>query len=298
MAAAAPNRISVLRNEHVVPLIPSVREPFGSTQPWDGLLLERHRVEAIEIPEHEHRDFCLHLQLTGNDDMEWWTEGRHGVEKTAPGSLILLPPGTRDRLRWQGSSDRLILSLEPDRLVHLAEELHPGSPAEFTCLWSLKDPSLQHLVSEMGREASEGWPLGSLYADLLGAGLSSQLLRRHVANPVPAPEMKTELPMPRLRHAMEYMTANLHKDLRLEQIARELNLSPFHFARVFRNTTGQTPYQYLLDQRMDRAKYFLKHHNLPVQEIAAMTGFSSSANFVRAFRQKVGVTPGAWRQSA
>jgi hypothetical protein len=94
MADLGADRISVLRDNRVVPLMPS-RLKGGGEQPWRGVLLEQHAVSAIEIPEHEHRELCLHLQTSGDEAMEWWSWGRHGVERTAPGSMIFLPAGTR-----------------------------------------------------------------------------------------------------------------------------------------------------------------------------------------------------------
>jgi AraC family transcriptional regulator len=294
MSGAVQNRISVVRDNELVPLLPSHGE--GREQPWGGVLLERHKVSAIEIPEHTHREMCLHLQVSGQDAMEWWSGGRHGVEKTAPGSMILLPAGTEDRLRWHGESERLILTLRPELLERIAEESSGVAP-EFEARWSLKDAGLRRLLAEMGREASEGWPLGRLYADLTAVGLVNQLLRRHAAHPVDPGLQKGGLPMPQLRHAMEFISANLDRNLSLEEIAREVRLSQFHFVREFRAVTCQTPYQYLLDQRMERARQLLRNRSWTVQEIASMTGFSSPANFVRTFRQRVGVTPGAWRES-
>jgi AraC family transcriptional regulator len=249
----------------------------------------------MEIPEHEHRELCLHLQLTGDDRMQWWSGGHHGVENTFPGSIMLVPAGTRDRALWHGSSERLILSLAPELIRQVASGVG-AEASEFNAKWSLQDATLQRLLFEMGLEASEGWPLGRLYADLTAASLVSQLLRRHAADPIDFGPLRGGLPMPQLRRAMEYITDHLDRDLRLEEIAHEVGLSPFHFAREFRALTNQTPYQYLLDQRMDRAKHLLKNHPWTVQEIAAMTGFHSPVNFVRTFRQRVGATPGAWRK--
>lgn len=281
----------------MVPLLPSAVAKAGKEQPWRGVLLERHTVTPMEIPEHEHKDFCLHLQMTGQEAMEWWSEGQNGLERTVPGSMILLPAGTRDRLLWHGPSERLILSMNPELLKKVAEEAGVSS-LEFEAQWSLHDASLQRLLYEMGREAAEGWPLGRLYADLVSSGLASLLLRRHTVDPVDLGQVRGGLPMPQLRRSMEFITTNLDRDLRLEEIAREVNLSPFHFAREFRAQTGQTPYQYLLDQRMDRAKSLLKNSMWTVQEVAQMTGFHSPVNFVRSFRQRVGMTPGAWRRDA
>jgi AraC family transcriptional regulator len=274
--------------------MPSLHRQTGE-QPWRGVIVESHAVSAIEIPEHEHQELCIHLQTSGNEAAEWWAEGRHGIERTAPGTMLLVPAGTTHRLRWQGASERVILSLHPDRLNQVAEEAGTSSP-EFETQWSLRDAGLQQIILDMGLQASEGWPLGRLYADLTVAGFVNRLLRRYAANPVDMGRIKGGLPIPQLRRVMEYITANLDRDISLEEIAREANQSPFHFARSFRAVTGQTPYQYLIDQRMARAKLLLKTRDWPVQEIAHMTGFQSPVNFVRTFRLRVGQTPGEWRK--
>jgi AraC family transcriptional regulator len=288
------SRISVVRGNEVVPLLPCAAHHVGE-QPWRGVLLERHEIPSMELPEHEHRELCLHLQVRGDDQMQWWSEGRHGVERTFPGSIMVVPPGTRDRTLWKGASERLIVSLKPGFLEEVASSADVRVP-EFKTGWSVNDAGLQRILAEMGREASEGWPLGRLYADLTAANLASALLRRHAFDPVNLGHARGGLPTPQLRRVMEFMTANMDRDLHLDEIAREAGLSSFHFAREFRSVTSQTPYQYLLDQRIDRAKWLLKNHAWAVQEVAAMTGFQSPVNFVRAFRQRVGVTPGAWRK--
>jgi len=292
----AARRISVVRDQHLVPLLASAQDRGSGEQPWKGVLLERHVVQRSEIPEHEHPDLCLHLQLSGDDRFEWWSAGRNAIEATAPGSMILIPPGTRDRLRWQGRSERIIVSVDGRGLAELAHELGAATVPEFRGDWALHDPSMQRLVAEMGKEARNGWPLGTLYADLLSMGMESQLLRSHAIAPVKSPAAKGGLSLPRLKRAMEYMNANLMEDVQLQAVAKELELSSSHFAHEFRNSTGQTPYQYLLDQRMAKAKGMLRDTRWPVQYISELTGFRSPVNFVRAFRQREGRTPDAWRR--
>lgn len=293
----AAGRISVVRDHHLVPLLTSAHPDPISQQPWKGVLLESHIVQQSEIPQHEHPDLVLHLQLAGTDDFEWWSAGKNAVEHTRPGSMILIPPGTSDRLRWSGPSERLIVSVRQRDLTQLADDLGVSGTPAFKTNWSLHQPLTQHLVTEMGRETRSGFPLGGLYADLLAIELQTQLLKNHAVDPVRTPALKGGISLPKLKRTMEYINANLTENVRLESIASELDLSASHFAHEFRNTTGQTPYQYLLDQRMAKAKGLLRRTKLPVQLISASTGFSSSANFVRAFRQRVGVTPETWRRN-
>jgi AraC family transcriptional regulator len=293
---SSADRILVIRNRDLVPLLP---EPVqAAEQPWPGVVLERHSVKPMEIPEHEHGDLCLHLQLSGDSDFEWWTEGKNRVETTAPGSMIVLPAGTRDRLRWAGPSERLLLSLRSSEIARLAEETTGSPEVNFSPQWSATDSGLRNLLMEMGRQVQDGWPLGSLYANLLSLDLQHHLLRKYAGGGYKSPVIKGGLPRPQLRRAMEFMNERLTTDLHLDEIAEELEISPFHFARAFRGSTGQTPHQYLLDRRMDEAKALLKHSMEPVGEIAVRCGFNSPVNFTRAFRERVGCTPTEWRMQA
>ena len=290
-------RIAVVRGSHLVPLIaaPDDQIPIRE-QPWKDVVLERHIVRPGEIPEHEHPSLCLHLQIAGERDFEWWQSGKNAIEHTQPGSLIIIPPGTRDRLRWQGSSERLILSVENEALQQPASQLGVQHPLEIRGAWSILAPSIRLLISEMGREAREGWPLGALYAHLLALGLQTNLIKNHSNQQIAWARLKGGLSLPKLKRAMDYMSANLAEDIGLEQIADEMGMSPSHFAHEFRNSTGATPYQYLLQQRLERAKGLLKTTRLPIQNVGALTGFNYPANFVRTFRQRVGQSPDAWRK--
>lgn len=287
------DRISVVGKEGLIPLMPG---PVRSLeQPWNGLLLERHSVSAMEIPEHEHRDLCIHLQIAGDSDYEWWNEGKNRIDHSAPGSLIVLPSGTRDRLRWTGPSDRYLVSLKPEELAPLAQQTTGSPHVEFAARWAADDAGLRNLLMEMGRQAQNGWPLGKLYAGLLSLDLQHHLLRNYGSLPYHAPEFKGGLTRPRLMRALEFINDHLSADVSLDQIAAELGLSAFHFARAFRMSTGQTAHQYVLDRRMEEAKTLLKHTREDVAVIAMQCGFRSPVNFTRAFRERVGVTPSQWR---
>ena len=293
-----PDRVSVLRGSRVVPLVPGRPQFSSADSPWRGIVIEQHTVGSIEIPQHEHASFCLHLQTRGNVGLEWWCDGQHGLEKPKEGALILLGAGTSDRLRWDGTSDRLIVSLDAAFMERVAHEAGAAVLPSFANRWHLRDESLRALLTEMGREAQVGWPAGALYGELLGLSLASTLLRSHGSEPVAFAQTRGGIPLPRLRRLLEYVEAHLAGDLRLEQLAGEVGMSPFHFAHAFRASTSVTPHQYVLQQRVERSKSLLRVAHLSLAEVAAEAGFSSATNFVRSFRERVGVTPGEWRLRA
>ena len=249
----------------------------------------------LEIPEHEHESFCLHFQLSGAPNLEWWCNGRHGIEKPTAGALILLPSGTRDRARWEGVSERIMVSLDANVVREVSQQIRSSSEPEFCIRWHFRDEALHHLLVEIGRESQAGWPLGSLYADLLGMSLAGLMLCRHTTEPITLPECRGGMPAKNLKLALEFITDNLHRDLRLTEIASVSGLSSFHFARLFRKATNETPHQYHLEQRIRKAKEYLRFSLRPVAEIAADVGFQNPAHFTRAFRSREGLPPTAWR---
>ena len=82
----------------------------------------------------------------------------------------------------------------------------------------------------------------------------------------------------------------------LSEIAAVADLSQFHFARAFRKSTGQTPQQYLMQQRIERAKQLLSKDDLPIVEISLRTGFKNQSHFTTLFRKFTKHTPKLWRE--
>jgi AraC family transcriptional regulator len=88
---------------------------------------------------------------------------------------------------------------------------------------------------------------------------------------------------------------NLAEDLTLAEIAREVHMSPYHFSRLFKLSTGFSPHQYIIRQRIERAKALLTNTDLPVSVVAREVGFASPSHFAQQFRRLVGVSPRSFR---
>lgn len=97
--------------------------------------------------------------------------------------------------------------------------------------------------------------------------------------------------------AVAYMQANLHKNVNISDICRELCVSRAYFSTLFKKTLEQSPYQFLQNLRVQRAsELLLADKNLRVYEIAEMVGFSSVAQFCKSFRRHNKFTPSAFRK--
>ena len=97
---------------------------------------------------------------------------------------------------------------------------------------------------------------------------------------------------------LTYIAENLDQPLSLADLAQRASLSPYHFARQFKKETGYTPHEYIINARVNAAKYYLKTSTLPVKLITVRCGFSSDAAFCTTFKRLVGATPLEYRRSA
>jgi AraC family transcriptional regulator len=101
-----------------------------------------------------------------------------------------------------------------------------------------------------------------------------------------------------LRRAVEYLAARLDADVRLADVAAEVGLSPFHFARAFRVSMGEPPHRHHLRLRIENARRLLATTSRPVIDIALECGFSAPQAFARAFRRLTGSSPSEYRQAS
>ena len=106
------------------------------------------------------------------------------------------------------------------------------------------------------------------------------------------------LPGRRLRRVTEYIQLNLDKDLTLAELAAFVCMSRYHFARLFKGSTGVPPHRFVVRQRIARARGVLATSELSIAEISRLVGFRTPSHFTTVFRRVLGVTPRAYRPAA
>lgn len=108
-------------------------------------------------------------------------------------------------------------------------------------------------------------------------------------------EHKGGLPPGKLHRVTDYIRTHLDEGVSLHTMADLLQMSPFHFGRLFKQRTGVSPHQYLLREKIAKAKQLLTDDNLSITEISHRLGFASRAHFTTAFRKLIGATPREYR---
>jgi AraC family transcriptional regulator len=140
-------------------------------------------------------------------------------------------------------------------------------------------------------ELKSGGIMGELYIESLTQVLVIHLLRHYSTLTQTITSVSRSLTHVRLQQAIDYIHAHLERDLSLVQIAGSINISPTYFASLFKQATGISLHQYVIKQRVERAKLLLRTTDLTIASIAFQVGFSSQSHLNQHCKRLTGMTP-------
>src|ERR1700736_5027919 len=185
-----------------------------------------------------------------------------------------------------GISDAALMAAsdEPNGEV----ELHPHR--------KFADSRLGALAAVVHAEMVAGFPSGRLFLDCIEQAMALALVSGQAVRQRPVQISRGGLGPARLRRIRELVHARLEGDLSLDEMAQSVGLSTAHFARVFRKSTGETPHQFVLRQKLERAKAMLRAPDARVLDVAVACGFKTQQHFAQVFRDICGISPTGYRQ--
>ncbi|MEP6703805.1 MAG: AraC family transcriptional regulator [Acidobacteriota bacterium] len=274
--------------------------PYISRQAgeWAGVRIHRAHVMPGRLLEHTNTFHEVNVAIKGNLTTEKISAGGiRVITKGQSGNLCITPAGQPIGAVWNKPIVNMGIALEPEFVNRTASENGFAGGFEFAELYKQSDPLIQHLGLSLLAEAGSATPAGRLFADSLIQTLTLHLLTHYGASQQPMRSISGGLSGFRLRRVKEFIDANLEEDLSLAEISAAADLSQFHFARAFRKSTGLTPQQFLMQQRIERAKELLSRDDLPIVEVSLRTGFKNQSHFTSLFRKFTSLTPKVWRES-
>jgi AraC family transcriptional regulator len=158
------------------------------------------------------------------------------------------------------------------------------------------DARLSAMVAAVHAEMVAGFPSGRLFLDSVEQAMAVALVNSHAVRHRPAQKSRGGLGPARLRRITELIRAKIEDELTLDEMAQSVGLSTAHFARMFRRSTGQTPHQFVLCHRLERAKAMLRAAEARVLDVAIACGFKTQQHFAQVFRDVCGITPTEYRR--
>jgi AraC family transcriptional regulator len=291
--------VDFAQEDNVLQILPRPALRSSENLGWDGIYVQQHQQPAWETPEYAH---IRHMLLVHNPDQliqsERWFNGHRQQEQLGgKNNIVIVPATVLHQANWNQESPFSLLFLEPDYLIRVAHESITVDHVQLIPHRAMHDPFIDQIGRALTAEIESNQLNSRLFVDSLTIALSIHLLRHYSDWQKPLRDHLGGLPQRKLRQAIAYMNEHLAEDLSIAAIADELAISQYYFSRMFKQSTGVSPYQYVMRQRIERAKYLLRTTPLSVAAIAEKVGFSSQNQLTIQFRKFIATTPSGYRKN-
>ncbi|MEO1146322.1 MAG: AraC family transcriptional regulator [Cyanobacteria bacterium J06638_22] len=278
--------------------IHALSSPSRTASPWEPVRVQRLQNPPGEGSYHCAGSHTLFMALAPRPI--YYSQTQDGKIHTGlhrQGDLLITPANMPLLTQWKGNEDCLQIQLTTGWLQTVAQETLGQDSDRLQLLpsFQVRDSQLEAIATMLFTEFQQN-PAGThLYVESLANILAVHLLRQHATTQPRLALFEGGIPQRQLVQVLDYMEAHLDQAIKLADLAQLLDMSQFHFSHVFKQSMGLSPYQYLLQQRMERAKQLLKQTDQRVIDIALECGFASHSHFSKQFRQVTGLTPKAYR---
>ena len=266
---------------------------------WTSLYASTQREAPYQGQFSAVDDHLIVLHLDGPVGVSQALGRSHSRRVVGAGGLTVIPGGVDFGFRLEGHLESVHLYLRRQIVEEVANDIgvKGADRAQLAPRLGARDPMIEQLALSVRDALTHRDTTSRIYVDYIARLLAAQLLRKHSSSTGESGAPIGGLTRAQVERAIDYMETNLSEPLTLVDVAKASGLSPSHFARRFKSSTGAPPHQYLMSMRVERAKRMLAHRE-PIVEIALACGFSHQEHLTRIFRRLTGFTPASFRRAA
>jgi AraC family transcriptional regulator len=299
-----PNRIHLLQaNGELVPANIFFRVVQSSADSsWRDVVMEQHQIPSNEWANLMYQQHVVAVNVGWAMDCEFKSNGRFQQVTKLTGAISFFPSCQpfflRVKMGVNKMADLIFLALDPKLLMRTADRLELRSDRiELVEQRRPYDPTLFHLALALREGVLTGAAADPLYGEALSSALSLHLLREYTTLKPKLKQAPCNLSRETLLRAIAYIQDQLAEDLTLSHIAEAVSMSPFHFARRFKEATGKSPHQFVIEARVSKAKHLLERGDISIGEVAYEVGFVDQSHLTRHFKRMYGLPPRALLRS-
>ncbi|QYO68574.1 AraC family transcriptional regulator [Leptolyngbya sp. 7M] len=268
------------------------------SQGWENIVVEQFQHPPGEEHHHFNDEHAICLSMAPRPVRLLQIKGgRTYVGLQSRGDVSLTPAKMPHFARWESDDHCLQIRIASQFIQNIARETIATDPdqLELRLEFQVRDPQLEAIGTMLLSELKQENVGGKLYIESLANVLAVHLLRQYAVSKPDLTLYEIGLPQRQLSQILEYIDDHLNQEIKLADLATLLGISQSHLSHRFKQSIGFTPHQYLLQQRIERAKQLLKHSDQSILEIALLCGFSSHSHLSQQFRKLTGMTPNDYR---
>jgi AraC family transcriptional regulator len=263
---------------------------------WNDVVLEQRHSPCRELVDVMYKRHVIIINIGHPITWEYKKEGRLQRFFNARGAISFLPSdqpfSARPKVERGVFVNVLSLALDPVFVRRVAEGLElDADRVELVVQGRSTDHTLHHIAMALRAGVQTGDALDRMYGEGLSTALAAHLLREYDAAGLGPKRQYGRLPREKLARAVEYIQDQLDTDLTVSEIALAVGMSPYYFTRLFKESTGQSPHQYVVEARVRKAKELLTTGKFTISEAAHHVGFVDQSHLTRHFKRVFGLPP-------
>jgi len=252
--------------------------------------------DRIKYPASAEHSLTLHIANSDSVELSL-NSGKRRSSKTYPGLFTFVPAQCATEWLWEEEVELLGIDISLALLEQTAIASGNKVPQQIELIdrFAICDPFLEQLAFAISAESDNDAANNRLYLESLQTVLVTHLLRNHCSLSITTPSAAGKLSQGKLNLVVGYIQDHLNLNIGLTELSEMVQLSPDHFRKLFKQSTGLSPHKYLLQCRIERAKQLLANEQLAIAEIGQRVGFFDQSHFTNTFRRHTNYTPRQYR---
>nr|WP_210106729.1 AraC family transcriptional regulator [Neorhizobium galegae] len=255
------------------------------------------KLDQVKTPASD-RGFVLGVSTLGGHKRQIFHKHHMTSHIFTESSIYLRDLSEAYKADLHSSFDFLLFEISPASLMKFAEEAELPGVNSLSAETASKDLVLSNLARALMPALERPKEASALFVGQMTTAIGTYLVQRYGGRAAVDAVRAGMLSRSHEALAKNMLIENLGGEISIADVAQACNLSRGYFIRAFRETTGMTPYQWLLGERVRRAQKLLQASDTPLVEVAMACGFADQSHFTRVFSTLVGASPGNWRRNA
>jgi AraC family transcriptional regulator len=266
---------------------------FATDQGCAAFKIDHRLYSPMHYCDHNHNDHIISINLGGPIDVAWRSQNTWQKDICGHGNIIrIVPFATKVENIWLQSLDSLSILLNrkfTDKMLETENFM-------FDELYNVCDPVLTNLIVDLYKITKVSSVSQQQFTDMFYAESICIAILLHIASLYSTDGKKRfspkgKLSSHQLKTIIDYTWSTIGQNMKLTEMAKQVHLSPFHFARQFKRTVGISPYKFVLQLKIEHAKMVMKKCKGSIIDIAHELNFADQAHFSNTFKKVTGISP-------
>jgi AraC family transcriptional regulator len=287
--------------DELIPAIVPDAEVLGVSKMSNSAQVAIYQLPPMATPMYVVPYHVFSMALSDLPSLELCADGAtFQAHPIATGEWIFFPNTLISGSRWEHDSLCMHVYLQPTFVNNLISTNFAAEEILFKIIIGCEDPIIKNLLELFKQEFALNGLTDLLYTEALATALSLHLIRTYTDRQPLKIIQEVYAHRSQLTEIIDYIEQNLDREITVQALAQRTQLSISVFAHSFKKITGISPYQFIIQQRLEKARKLLldREANLAISTICQMCGFSNTSIFTNRFSQKYGISPAKYRLSS